>query len=104
SSPGVGAGRAPGADGLESGATAGPPADPVSPRSRLSPLTRKPACWIAYVAVAAAAVAVALKLFPVAIPLVNLDVRMSRAEALAGGGGVGTRAKAATGEDPVSLS
>jgi len=64
----------------------------------LSPLTRKPAFWIAYVAVAAAAVAVALKLFPVAIPLVNLDVRMSRAEALAAGEALNARLKLAPSE------
>ena len=64
----------------------------------MSPLTRKPAFWIAYVALAAAAVAVALKLFPVAIPLVNLDVRMSRAEALAAGEALNARLKLAPSE------
>jgi hypothetical protein len=47
------------------------------------PLTRRPAFWIAYAALAAVALAIAWKLFPLAIPLVNLDVRLSRDEAIA---------------------
>lgn len=64
----------------------------------MSPLTRKPAFWIAYVVLAGVAVAVALRLFPVAIPLVNLDVRMSRTEALAAGEALNARLKFAPAE------
>jgi hypothetical protein len=46
-------------------------------------LTRRPWFWIAFVCVAAASLALAWKLFPTAIPLVNLDVKMSRTDALA---------------------
>ncbi|HVN34820.1 MAG TPA: type II CAAX endopeptidase family protein [Casimicrobiaceae bacterium] len=46
-------------------------------------MTRRPAFWIAYAALAALALGVAWHLFPLAIPLVNLDVTMSRREALA---------------------
>jgi hypothetical protein len=45
-------------------------------------LTRKPGFWIAYFALAIAALGVAAKLFPLAIPLVNLDVRLARHEAI----------------------
>ncbi len=46
-------------------------------------MTRRPSFWIAYAALAALALAVAWELFPLAIPLVNLDVTMSRSDALA---------------------
>ncbi len=46
-------------------------------------LTRRNAFWIAYAAAAAIALALAWRLFPLAIPLVELDVRLSRAEAIA---------------------
>ncbi|MGE5105154.1 MAG: lysostaphin resistance A-like protein [Betaproteobacteria bacterium] len=46
-------------------------------------ITRKPAFWIAYAVAAAIALAVAVRLFPFAIPIVNLDVTMSRNEAIA---------------------
>ena len=57
--------------------------------------TRKPLFWIAYTALALAALAVALHLFPRAIPLVNLDVRMNRVEALAAGEALAVRYKLA---------
>jgi hypothetical protein len=49
----------------------------------LTGVTRKPAFWIAYAIAAALALVVAARLFPFAIPIVNLDVTMSRSEAVA---------------------
>jgi hypothetical protein len=49
----------------------------------LTGITRKPAFWIAYATAAAIALVAALRLFPLAIPIVNLDVTMSRSEAIA---------------------
>ena len=46
-------------------------------------MTRRPAFWVAYAAIALIALGVAWRLFPLAIPIVNLDVTMSRGEALA---------------------
>ena len=46
-------------------------------------LDRRPAFWIFYTLLSLAALVFALKLFPQAIPLVNLDIKLSRAEALA---------------------
>src|SRR5579862_5154189 len=45
-------------------------------------LTRKPAFWVAYAALAALALAIAWKLFPAAIPLVNLDIKLGRDDAI----------------------
>ncbi len=53
----------------------------MSEAQRLPP-TRRSSFWIAYVVLAALALAVALKLFPLAIPLVELDIRMTRHEAV----------------------
>jgi len=64
-------------------------------RSLVSALTRRPLFWIAYAVVAAVALAVAVHLFPRAIPLVNLDVRMNRAEALAAGEALAARLRLA---------
>ena len=50
-------------------------------------MSRRPAFWIAYAALAAAALGVAWRLFPLAIPLVNLDITLSRAAAIAQGRG-----------------
>ena len=44
---------------------------------------RKPAFWIVYAVVSLAALGLAVRLFPFAIPIVNLDIRMSRVEAIA---------------------
>jgi hypothetical protein len=44
---------------------------------------RKPAFWIAYVVTALIALVIAARLFPLAIPIVNLDVKASRVEAIA---------------------
>ena len=52
-------------------------------RRRVTAITRKPAFWIAYALASLVALAVAWRLFPLAIPLVNLDITMSRAEAIA---------------------
>ena len=49
----------------------------------MNAIDRKPAFWIAYAVVALASLAVAWQLFPLAIPLVNLDIRMSRVDAIA---------------------
>ena len=52
-------------------------------RSAPNGLTRRPAFWIAYATLAALALAVAWRLFPLAIPLVNLDIKLARHEAIA---------------------
>jgi hypothetical protein len=57
----------------------------------LTPVTRKPAFWIAYALVAIAALAAASRLFPLAIPIVNLDVTMSRTQAIAAARALATR-------------
>src|SRR5690242_14051806 len=57
----------------------------------LTGITRKPAFWIAYALVAIAALALASRLFPIAIPIVNLDVKMSRADAIAAARALATR-------------
>jgi hypothetical protein len=46
-------------------------------------VTRRLAFWVAYAVLAAVALAVTWVLFPLAIPLVNLDIKLSRADALA---------------------
>jgi hypothetical protein len=46
-------------------------------------ITRKPAFWMVYALVSAAALAVAWRLFPLAIPLVNLDIKLARGDAVA---------------------
>jgi hypothetical protein len=45
-------------------------------------LVRSRAFWVAYVALALVALVVALKLFPMAVPIVNVDISMSRADAI----------------------
>src|SRR4051794_37674974 len=45
-------------------------------------LTRRRGFWIAYVALACVALFAAWRLFPQAIPIVNLDVKLSRQEAV----------------------
>ena len=49
----------------------------------MTAIDRKPAFWIAYALLALASLAVAWQLFPLAIPLVNLDIKMTRADAIA---------------------
>ncbi len=57
--------------------------------------TRRPAFWIAYAVLAAVALGVAWRLFPLAIPLVNLDITLSRTEAIAKAEASATRLKLA---------
>lgn len=52
-------------------------------RDPVARVTRRPAFWIAYATLSALALVVAWRLFPLAIPLVNLDITLSRADALA---------------------
>ncbi|HSQ80061.1 MAG TPA: type II CAAX endopeptidase family protein, partial [Casimicrobiaceae bacterium] len=61
-------------------------------------ITRKPAFWVVYALVSLAALAVALRLFPLAIPIVNLDVRMSRGEAVAAARALAARLELAPAE------
>ena len=49
----------------------------------MSGILRKPAFWVAYAFVAIVALSVAARLFPLAIPILNVDVTMSRVEAIA---------------------
>ena len=49
----------------------------------MSGITHKPAFWIAYALASLVALLIAVRLFPLAIPIVNLDVKMSRDEAIA---------------------
>ena len=58
-------------------------------------ITRRPAFWLVYVLAAAAALAVAIRLFPYAIPIVNLDIRMARADAVATARALATRLRLA---------
>jgi hypothetical protein len=52
---------------------------------------RKPAFWVAYAVAALVALFIAARLFPLAIPIVNLDVRTSRVEAIAAARTLATR-------------
>jgi hypothetical protein len=52
-------------------------------------ITRRPLFWIAYALLSLAALFIAARLFPLAIPLVSLDVKMGRSEALAQGEALG---------------
>jgi len=58
-------------------------------------LSRRAAFWIAFALIAAGSAAVAWRLFPEALPLIHLDVRMSRAEALASGAALAEKLKLA---------
>ena len=46
-------------------------------------ITRHRSFWILYAIASAAALFVAVRLFPLAIPIVNLDIKISRDEAIA---------------------
>ena len=46
-------------------------------------ITRRPAFWIAYAVFALMCLALASRLFPLAIPLVNLDIKLARHDAVA---------------------
>ncbi len=60
-------------------------------------ITRRPAFWITYAIVSLAALVIAVRLFPLAIPIVNLDIEMSREEALAAARTQATRLQLAPG-------
>ncbi|HEY5310651.1 MAG TPA: hypothetical protein VIK97_19205, partial [Casimicrobiaceae bacterium] len=45
-------------------------------------VTRKPAFWIAYAVLALICALLAWRLFPLAIPLINLDIKLARHEAV----------------------
>ena len=61
-------------------------------------LTRSRAFWIAYVVAAIAALAVAWQLFPLAIPAIHLDIKLSRADAIAKAREIGARQPLLPGE------
>lgn len=56
---------------------------------------RRPAFWAAYALASLLALVVAARLFPLAIPIVNLDVRTSRADAIAAARTLATRLRIA---------
>jgi hypothetical protein len=49
----------------------------------MNEITRKPAFWIAFAVISALSGVFAWRYFPAALPLINLDVRMTRGDALA---------------------
>ena len=61
----------------------------------MTPITRRPAFWVVFAALSALAGLFAWRYFPDALPLVNLDVRMSRVEALARAGELAQKLKLA---------
>ncbi len=61
----------------------------------MTPISRRPAFWIVFAALSALAGLFAWRYFPDALPLVNLDVRMSRVEALARAGELAQKLKLA---------
>ena len=58
-------------------------------------ITRTRAFWVAYAVAALTALVVAIALFPLAIPIVNLDITMSRDEAVASARTLATRLRIA---------
>ena len=54
-------------------------------------ITRKPAFWIVFAVVSAVCGALAWRYFPAALPIIHLDVRMTRSEALAQGAAIADR-------------
>ncbi len=58
-------------------------------------MTHKPAFWMAFVALSALCGALAWRYFPEALPLINLDVKMSRAAALTQGAALAEKLKLA---------
>jgi hypothetical protein len=57
--------------------------------------TRRRSFWIIYAIASAAALLVAVRLFPLAIPIVNLDIKISRDEAIAAARTLATRLQVA---------
>ncbi|HKW81286.1 MAG TPA: hypothetical protein VJQ49_09780, partial [Casimicrobiaceae bacterium] len=49
----------------------------------MSGITRKPIFWIVFAIVSAVCAVLAWRYFPAALPIIHLDVRMTRGEALA---------------------
>jgi len=58
-------------------------------------VTRQPAFWIAFALIAVGSAALAWRLFPEALPLIHLDVKITRADALASGAALGQKLKLA---------
>jgi len=58
-------------------------------------ITRRRSFWIIYAIASAAALLVAVRLFPLAIPIVNLDIKISRDEAIAAARTLATRLQVA---------
>ena len=54
-------------------------------------ITRTPAFWTTYATASLVALFIAVRLFPLAIPIVNLDIKVSRAEAIAAARTLATR-------------
>ena len=54
-------------------------------------ITRTRSFWIVYAIASLVALVVAIRLFPLAIPIVNLDIKMSRDEAIAAARTLATR-------------
>src|SRR5437762_3204610 len=54
-------------------------------------ITRKPAFWIAFALLSAISALLAWRYFPEALPLINLDVKMSREQALEEAAAIGDR-------------
>jgi len=63
--------------------------DVANKENKLTAITRRPLFWIVYALLSLAALFVAARLFPLAIPLVSLDVKMGRTQALAQGKALG---------------
>ena len=57
----------------------------------MSGITRKPAFWIVFAIISALSAAFAWRFFPAALPLINLDVKMTRGQALAEAAGIADR-------------
>ena len=57
----------------------------------MTTITRRPAFWVAYAIASLLALLAALRLFPLAIPIVNLDITMSRDEAIAAANTLATK-------------
>jgi hypothetical protein len=54
-------------------------------------ITRKPAFWIVFAVISALSGVFAWRYFPAALPLINLDVKMTRGDALAGAAAIADR-------------
>ena len=65
-------------------------------------ITRKPAFWVVYVLAALAALGIAARLFPLAIPIVNLDIKLSRADAIDAARALATRLRIAPADARVA--